>query len=439
VALALSLLTGLLFGTLPALRASRPDLQGVLRRGGRTASARGDGRLRRTLVVGEIALAVVVVVSAGLLLRSFRALRSVDAGLDTTGVLTVSTSLPPARYPNARVEPAWASLVARVRALPGVQHAGAVWLLPLSGSESNWDVEVEGRPRAPGAPAPSPRPQFLTPGALAAMRVPVLRGRGIEAADDARAPLVALVNETMARTLWPGADVVGRRFRMSGDSTPWIRVVGVTRDVRSRGLAERPVMEFAVPHAQFTTLTGGSAMRNMRLVVRTAGDPARLTGPVTREIRAFDPDLAVSDVRTLRQVVDTSVAQPRFTMLLLGVFGAVALVLAAVGVYGVLSFAVAQRTRELGIRVALGARRADIVRLVLRHGLGLAGAGVALGVAGALGATRALSALLYGVSPTDPLTFGVIALVLLGVSAAATLAPARRATRADPMGVLRAE
>jgi putative ABC transport system permease protein len=226
---------------------------------------------------------------------------------------------------------------------------------------------------------------------------------------------------------------------MSGDSTPWIRVVGVTRDVRSRGLAERPVMEFAVPHAQFTTLTGGSAMRNMRLVVRTAGDPARLTGPVTREIRAFDPDLAVSDARTLRQVVDTSVAQPRFTMLLLGVFGAVALVLAAVGVYGVLSFAVAQRTRELGIRVALGARRADIVRLVLRHGLGLAGAGVALGVAGALGATRALSALLYGVSPTDPLTFGVIALVLLGVSAAATLAPARRATRADPMGVLRAE
>ena len=439
VAVALSLLAGLLFGTAPALQVTRHDLQGVLRGGGRGGSGAHRSALRRFLVVSEVALAIVVVIAGGLLLRSFLALRAVDSGVDASSVLTFSTSLPESRYPRPRVEPTYARLLDEVRALPGVTAAGGVWLLPFAGRESNWDVKVEGREQPPGAADPSPRPQILTPGALEAMRMPVLRGRTLTASDDARAPLVGLVNETMARTLWPGADALGKRFRLSGDSTPWITVVGVVRDARSSGLQRPPLAEFYVPHAQFSALSGGFVLRSMSIVVRAARDPVSLADPVRRVLRAADPDLAVADVRTMRQVVDRSVAQPRFTMLLLVVFGGVALLLATVGVYGVISYSVAQRTRELGIRIALGARRAHLVRLVLGQGLGLAGVGVAVGVVAALAATRLLSSLLFGVSPTDPATFAAIALLLLAVAAAASLVPARRAARADPMAALRAE
>jgi predicted permease len=390
-------------------------------------------------VVSEVALALVVVVAGGLLLRSFWALRAVDSGVDPRGVLTLSTTLPESRYARPRVEPTFARLLDGVRALPGVDAAGGVWLLPLAGRESNWDVKVEGRERAPGTTDPSPRPQVITPGALEAMRTAVLRGRTITAADDGRAPLVGLVNETMARTLWPGVDVLGKRFRLSGDSTPWLTVVGVVRDVRSAGLHKPAPAEFYLPHAQFSTVSRGFAMRNLTLVARTAGDPALVAGPVRRVLHAADPDLAVAEVRTMRQVVDRSVAQPRFTMLLLVVFGGVALVLATVGVYGVISYSVAQRAREMGIRVALGARRADVARLVLGQGLSLAGIGVLLGVVGALAVTRLLASLLFGVSATDPATFSAITLLLLGVAALASLVPARRATRADPMEAMRAE
>jgi predicted permease len=438
VALALSLLTGLLFGVLPALQASRANVQGLLRSAGRGGTARERGTLRRALVVGEVALAVVVVVAAGLLLRSFQALRHVDAGLDPRGVLTMATSLPSTVYPPDRVAPAYAELLDRIRALPGVEAAGAVRLLPLAVTGWNWNIVVEGRPTTPGAPVPSPRPQVVTPGALEAMRVTFARGRGITAGDDADAPLVALVNETMARTLWPGGNAIGKRFGLSSDSVVWTTVVGVVRDVRSGGLRETPAAEFYLPHAQFPRFGRGS-MRTLTIVARTGGDPALLAAPVRRALHAMDPDLAAADVRTMRQVVDRSVAQPRLTMLLLLAFGGAALLLAAVGVYGVISYAVAQRKRELGIRLALGARGADVVRLVVGQGLRLAAVGVAVGVAAALVASRVLGALLFGVRATDPGTFLAIPLLLLAVALLASAVPALRALRTDPTTALRAE
>jgi hypothetical protein len=304
-----------------AARGARRRARAAARRRRARGTARTRDGLRRALVVGELALAVVVVTAAGLLTRSFRALQGVDAGLDPRGVLTMATSLPSSRYPDERVAPTYDALLDRVRALPGVEAAGAVGLLPLAGREWNWDVIVEGRPRAPGAPAPSPRPQVATPGALDALGATVVRGRGILPADRADAPLVALVNETMARTVWPGADALGRRFRMDGDSTRWATVVGVVRDVRVMGLGEPAVPEFYVPLAQFLPFARWQ-LRGLTVLARTAGTRPRLAPPVRRALADVDPTLAASDVRTMRQVVDRSVARPRFTMLLLSAFGA---------------------------------------------------------------------------------------------------------------------
>ena len=437
VALGVSLITGILFGILPAVQASRPDINALLRSGGRTGTAQ-RGPLRRSLVISEIALSVMVVVSAALLLRSFSALRGVDAGLDARGVLTLATSLPSARYPAPRVAPAYDRILEELRAIRGVEAAGAMALLPLAVSGWNWNIIVEGQELASGEPLPAPRPQVVTPGALEALRISLARGRGITGADGVDAPLVALVNETMARTLWPGEDPLGKRFRMAGDSTRWTTVVGIVNDVRAGSLREPAIPEFYVPLAQFTPFARWT-MRSMTLVLRTDGDPALLAAPARRALAAVDPGLAASDVRTMRQVIDRSVAQPRFTALLLSAFGTAALLLATVGVYGVMSYGVAQRTREFGIRVALGARASDVVRLVVGQGLVLAVIGVAVGVIGALAATRALRSLLYGVSPTDPVTFFAIGLLLLGVVALACVIPARRATRADPTAALRAD
>ena len=311
-------------------------------------------------------------------------------------------------------------------------------LLPLAVTGWNWEITVEGRPLAPGEPAPGPRPQVVTPGALEAMRIAIAQGRGITSADDADAPLVALVNETMARTLWPGISPLGRRFRMSGSREAWATVVGVVKNFRSGTLRDPAEAEFYLPHAQFRRFANWT-MRSMTLVIRTDGDPALLAAPARRALASVDPMLAAADVRTMAQVVDRSVAQPRFTMLLLSAFGAAALLLATVGSYGLIAHGVAQRTREFGIRFALGAPRADVVRLVVREGVGLAVLGVGLGILGALAATRVLRSLLFGVSATDPLSFAAIAVLLLVVATLASLIPARRATRADPMIALQAE
>jgi predicted permease len=271
------------------------------------------------------------------------------------------------------------------------------------------------------------------------MRIPVLRGRTLAESDDARSTPVAVINETMARSLWKGEDALGRRFRVLGDSVPvWITVVGITRDVRTWGIAGQVRAEYTLAHKQMPAIVG-SGRRGMWVVVRSSGNPIDLAGPVRREIAGLDPELAISNLRTMDQVVSDSLSRPRFTMLLLAFFGGTALILAAVGVYGVLAYGVAQRAREIGIRLALGAEPRRVRGQIVGEGLALAVAGLGIGIALALGGSRLLASQLYGIEPTDPPTYLAISLLLLGVAFLATWQPARRATRADPLGALRAE
>lgn len=439
--LLLALATGLVFGLVPALQATGSRLYATLKEGGERGGGgtRAHGRLRRALVAVEVALAVVLVVGASLLLQSFWHLRQVEVGFRSDHVLTLDLALPESRYADtASVVGFYTALEERLAGLPGVVQVGAVSHLPLTGMVGNWDVEVEGHPVRPGDPAPSPNVNMATPGYYRALRIPLERGRSFLPSDDGRAPPVAVVNGTMARRLWPGEDPVGRRFKVVGDSTPWMTVIGVAHDTRSWGLTTEPRAEYTLPAYQLPT-TLRTVRRSLTVVIRTAGDPLAQAAPARREIAALDRDLAVSNLRTLDQVVTDSIGQRRFTMLLLGLFGAVALALAVIGIYGVTAYGVAQRTREMGIRLALGAAPAAVRSLVLGEGMRLALVGLGGGMALALVGGRALSSQLYGVGSADPATYLGLAAVLLLVAAVATYLPARRATRVHPAITLRAE
>jgi predicted permease len=322
-----------------------------------------------------------------------------------------------------------------------VRSAAAVSHLPLTGREGDWTVEVEGRAED-AAPLPSPNYTFVSEDFFRALGVPVLQGRGFGPADGERTPPVVVVSRSLADALWPGRSPLGRRIRLGGppDAPPmsWMEVVGVSGDVRRQSLGDAPRPTYYVLDRQTPAMIG-SAARSMTVVVRSERSPELLAAPARQAVWALDPELAVGDLRTLDAVVSGSVARPRFAMAVLAAFGAAALALAVIGVYGVLSYAMARRRREMGIRIALGARAAQVRGLVLGAGLRLAAAGVVLGLAGAAAASRVVSALLYEVSGTDPLTFGAAALVLLGAAVAASYLPARRATRVDPAEVLRSE
>jgi putative ABC transport system permease protein len=439
VTFGLAVMTGILFGLAPALQATRVDLQSALKEGGYQGGARARSRLRHTLVMAEVALAVVLVAGASLLMQSFWRLRQVDLGFRADGVLTFDLSLPESRYSDTtRVVGFYAALLERLESLPRVSAVGAIANLPLSGTSGNWDVEIEGRRLAPGEPAPSPNVNMATPGYYAALRVPLTGGRALMSTDDERAPPVAVINQTMARRLWPGTDPVGRRFKVSGDSTPWMTIVGVSRDIRSWGVASEPRMEYTMPLTQLP-VTLRMVRRSVTVVLRTAGDPLALAGPARREIAALDRDLALANLRTLEQVVSDSVGQRRFTMLLLVLFGGVALALAVIGIYGVTAYGVAQRSREMGIRLALGAGPGAVRRLVVRQAMVLALVGVTVGVGLAVIGARALRSQLYGIHSTDPVTYIGLSVLLLFVALLATYLPARRATRVDPLVTLRAE
>jgi putative ABC transport system permease protein len=439
VTFGLAVMTGIMFGLVPALQATRLDLQSSLKDGGHQGGVRARGRLRHTLVVAEVALAVVLVVGASLLMQSFWRLRQTDLGFRADGVLTLDLSLPERRYSDTtHVVGFYSALFERLRSLAGVSAVGAIANLPLSGTSGNWDIEIEGRRLAPGEPAPSPNVNMASPGYYAALRVPLIRGRALAPTDDERAPPVAVINQTMARRLWPGTDPVGRRFKVFADSTPWMTIVGVSRDIRSWGLTSEPRMEYTMPLSQLP-VTLRMVRRSVTVVLRTAGDPLALAGPARREIAALDRDLAVANLRSLEQVVSDSVGQRRFTMLLLVLFGGVALALAVIGIYGVTAYGVAQRSREMGIRLALGAGPGAVRRLVVRQGMGLAVVGVSVGLLLAVIGTRALRSQLYGVRSTDPVTYLVLSALLLLVALLATDLPARRATRVDPLVTLRAE
>ncbi|MDF1504313.1 ABC transporter permease, partial [Roseisolibacter sp. H3M3-2] len=422
---------------LPAWQGVRVAPAQALREGGRGAGA-GAARLRwrQALVVAEVALAVVLVAGAGLMVRSVRNLFAIDAGFRPAGVLTMRLSTPSTFYGDStRVAGFWDELQRRVAALPGVRHVGAVRQLPLASEMGDWGLAVEGYAPPPNEGTPGDW-QVVTPGYFEAMGLRVRAGRALDARDGMAGPLAMVVNRRFAEKYLAGRDPLGARVRIGGsDSTQAYAVVGVVDDVRHNALVTEVKPQFYVTLPQFARAPGNTS-RSMTLVVHAAGDAAALAAPVRAQVRALDPRLPVSEVRTMDEIVGASIAEPRFAMGLLGLFGALALGLSAIGIFGIVAQVVAARAHEFGIRAALGARPGELVALGLRAGLAQAGAGLAIGVVLALALTRAMTAFLHGVAPADPATFAAVLVVTGGVAVLASVLPARRAGRVDPAAVL---
>jgi putative ABC transport system permease protein len=433
--------TSLIFGFVPALRASRPDLVGELRTSTRsmTGGPRASG-FRGALAGAEVALCVVLLIGAGLMIRTFSELSRIDLGFRPAGVLTFSVSLPPSDYaePEARVR-FHAALADRLAALSNVHSAGAARALPLAARLAGGSIQVEGAdPPRPGEGRPNARWQVVTPDYFATLGYTLLGGRLLEAGDRAAAAPVVVVNETMAEMFWPDGAAVGRRVRNASSDVPWFTVVGVVRDVRHAGVTDRPSPTMYFPLEQ-VPLTRIFTPTTMSFVVRTASDPRAVAGAVREEVRALDAGVPVANLRVMDDMVADALAQPRFTTLLLVIFAAVALLLALIGIYGLLSYAVSQRRREIGIRLALGAPVASVLSQVVANGMLLTALGLAAGLVAAVFLTRLLEGLLYGVQPLDVTTFLIVPVAFLLVAFIATWIPARRARAVDPMLVLRQE
>jgi predicted permease len=441
--LGLSLVTGLLFGLAPALSATRGSLFGALKEGGRAVAGGARGRLvRNLLVLGEVAVALVLLVGAGLLLRSFSRLLAVDPGFRPEGVLTAEIALPVKKFADDERRIAFTrELLDRLQAIPGVQSADTVVPLPLSLYDYTRAFILQGRPEPPPGEETTAHVRLVTPGFFRTLGIRVLRGRVFTFQDDPASVPVILVNKTMADRTWPGENPVGKRLTFGGSGPRadwiWVEVVGVVADIRHQTLDQDGGAEVYVPQLQ--NPVGGP----LSILLKTSGDPARLTGAVREAVRSIDGDLPVERVRTLESLVAESLAGSRFQTVLLGLFSAVALFLAALGVYGVISDSVTQRTHEIGIRMALGARRAEVLALVLRQGMALVLAGVALGLTLAVLLLWELSdrvgVYLYRGRALDPAILVTVPLVLLAVALVANWLPARRATRVEPSVALRAE
>jgi predicted permease len=435
--LGVSVVAGILFGFAPLLHLSPRTMAISLKEGGRrTTAGLARQRLRRGLVVAEMALAVVLVIGSGLLIRSLAALSRVDVGFEREGRLTFQLYLPPARYPDAAAAGGfYASLLGRLEGLPGVQSAAAMsGLPPLRDMNAN-DTEFEDVEPSPDRPFNVDYYQTVQGDYFGTMGIPIVDGRGFGPGDDAAAPPVVIVNETLARRYYGDRSPLGRRIRPGGPI--WLTVVGVAKDVKQGGLGEQTGTELYFHNPQ--VVGAGIAQRTMNVVVRTSRPPLALAREVRAAVRELDASLPLARLQTMEQNVAETVRRPRFLTLLLGVFAALALTLAAVGTYGVLSYTVAEQRHEIGIRMAMGAQTGDVLAMVLRTGLILAGAGLVLGVAGAVGVTRVMRTLLFGVSATDVTTFLVAPAVLALVATAACLVPAHRASRVHPAVVLREE
>ena len=431
---AVAVVTGLAFGIVPALTLSRGILHETLKEGGRTGSAasRGTARVRNALVVAELSLAIVLLAGAGLMIRSFNALRQVELGFVPDHALTASVTIPRRKYTNdTSVVQFFQTLEAKLATLPGVTAVGAISFLPLTGERSASDFAVPGRPVPPKGQEPVGDMRAVTPGYFRAMGIPIKAGRPLTAADGFSSPAVAVVSETLARTFWPNESAVGKFIDYDWGTPQHVEIVGVAGDVHHEGVDKQPFMEIYRPLPQFV-------YAGLTLVVRTAaGDASTLANPVRAAVRSVDPDQPVGRLETMDALVAKSLGTSRLSTLLFGLFGIVGLVLASVGIYGVMSYGVIQRTREFGVRMALGARATDVQAMVLKQGARLTLAGIVIGVTGALVLSRLMRTLLFGVTPNDPTTYAAIAIVLGLVALLAGYLPARRATRVDPVIALR--
>jgi putative ABC transport system permease protein len=431
--LGLSVFSGIVFGLAPALQMSKVNLNDSLKEGSRQTSG-SSHRLRSSLVVFEVALSLMLLVGAGLLARSFLSLLRTDPGFNPHNVLTMNLVLPAAKYTEQPLRAAfYDSLVQRVRTYPGVESAAAVNYLPLGGSNSSNSYLVEGVPEPAPGQENEGRYRVSTPDYFHTMGIRVVKGRGFTEQDKAGTPPVVVVNETLARKHWPGEDPVGKRIRFDGppETNQWFEIVGVVQDVKHE--LNIPVTpEYYRPHAQ-------DAWNAMVLVAKTSVEPGSLANAIRQQVWAIDKDQPVFDVRTMQEVRSMSVALYSFSSVMLAIFAGVALLLAAIGIYGVMAFAVTQRTQEIGIRMALGARAFDVLNLVVRNGMKLALLGIVIGLAGAWALTRFLKQMLVGVEATDLLTFSVVSICLLLAAFVACYLPARRATKIDPLKALRYE
>jgi predicted permease len=428
-AVAVSVASVLVFGLVPAIRAAGHELQSVLR----SVTAAGDRALaRRVLLVAEVTLSVVLLVAAGLLVRSFQRLHAVDPGLEPRGVLVASLNLPAARYPGSAAHASfYDEVLERLRASPGTLGAAGTSEPPVLGFEMMRTIVVDGYVFAPGE-RDDVHFRAVTPGYFATLRVPIVEGRAFDETDRPGAPPVVIVNETFVQRFWPDGRAVGQRVRLAEDG-PWYEVIGVAGDVRQRGLAvtDWPAIYGAYAQKDWTWLTW------MTLVVRTAGDPVLSAPALRRAVWDVDPQLPIQDLGTLDDVYRTDAAPRRFTLVIVATFAGLGLLLGAIGIYGVVAYSVASRSREIGVRMALGARRPNVIGMVLADGLRMALVGTVLGTLGAVAAARFMSGLLFGIEPTDPVTFAVVPVLTLLIAAAACLIPARRASRLDPVSTLR--
>lgn len=431
--LLISLATGVLFGLFPALRASRPDLNETLKEGARGSGAAGGHRVRGALVIVEVGLSVALLIGGGLLLRSFWKLQDVKPGFEPDHLLTMRISLPPSRYRGGQA--AWSfysRLLQEAKSLPDVQSVTIASAAPMSGGGTAGEAQIPGRPAAPDGSQPSAGWRIVSPGYYRTLGIP-LRGRDFDERDTADSPLVTIISEEMARRYWPGEDPIGKTVILGSFGRRSFTIVGVAGNVRDFGLDTEAGPMTYVPMAVAAT------WNPMHLVIRTRFEPMAQTSAVRGALRSIDANVPVYDVQTVEQLLSDSLGSRRFNMFLLGSFAGVALLLASVGLFGVMAYLVSQRTREIGVRLALGAQPRDVFRLVIGHGMSLALIGVAAGLAGAFGLARFLETLLFQIKPTDALTFTVAPVLLLGVALLACYIPARRAMKVDPMVALRCE
>jgi putative ABC transport system permease protein len=434
--LTISIVTGVLFGLAPAIQASKPDLNTALKEssGRNPGTFQGSG-LRNVLVVSEVAVALLLLVGAGLMTKSFIRLQQVDPGFEATNLLSMNIALPTSKYRPQQTNIFYDQLIERLKNLPGVKSVAGIDVLPLSNSNVSSRFLIEGAPFVPLADRPYAGLRVVTPDYFQTMSIPNLKGRSFTEQDRENTPRVIIVNEALASRYWPNEDPIGKRLLLSEEGQgkqEWLEIVGVVGNVRHKAIEMESMEEVYLPYKQ-------SPGNFMNLVVRTTSDPASMAPAIRGQVLSVDKDQPVSDIMTMDQRVAKSVAAKRFVMFLLGAFSILALALAAVGIYGVMSYLVTQRTQEIGVRMALGAQRLDVLTLVVKKGMALAMIGTAIGLVASLALTRLMRSLLFEVTPTDWLTFVIASTVLLIAALLASYIPARRATKVDPLTALRYE